>query len=166
MLNWGLGGLTVGFIGVMVLLISLHLTSRLPPLTKALATAVALFLCAVTYTSYPGLLGWPASASVLPSRLYLLGIQIEEPRRIYLWGRNLDQGTGELRPRAYQIPYSVSLHQKGEQAGAKMRRGLPIIVNNHAGAGSRLTTDENTPLDDSDHIEFIEAPEGLLPAKG
>lgn len=165
MLNFGITGLTIAFFGVVALILSLHLYSRWPPLIKALATLAGVFLCAVTYSSYPGLLGWPAEEKVLPSRLFLLAIQIEEPRRIYLWGRDMDAGLGKDRPRAYEIPYTVKLHQEVERAGSKLKRGLPVIAQRRASEGPRLRSDEASEIERGPLIEFVEAPEGLIPDK-
>lgn len=164
-LNFGLGGLIIGFIGLAVLLMSLHLYSNWPASVKAMATAAGAMLCAVTYASYPGLLGWPAQEKVLPSRLYLFAIQIEEPHSIYLWGRDLDAGTGNTRPRSYEIPYTVKTHEAGERAGSKLKRGLPIIVERRENQGPRINANEATQIERGELIDFIEAPEGLVPSK-
>lgn len=165
MLNLGIIGLTIGFIGLVVLMLSLHLYSRWPPVIKALVTVAGAVLCAVTYSSYPGLLGWPAQEKVLPSRMLLYAIRIDEPHRIFLWGHDLDAGTGNARPRAYEISYSVNTHKAGERAGSKLKRGLPIIVERRENEGPRLTSDAASRLEQGDQIEFVEAPEGLLPSK-
>lgn len=165
MLNLGVSGLIISFLGLMVMLVSLHLRSHWSPIIKAGMTIAAVLLCAVTYSSYPALLGWPAQEKVLPSRLFLLGIQINEPHKIYLWGRDLDGGTDAARPRAYEIPYTVKTHESGEKAGNKMRRGLSIIMQRKELEGPRVITNESTDIDQAELIEFLEAPEGLLPSK-
>lgn len=163
--NLGLVGLTIGFIGLAILLLSLHLKSDWPPAVKAFITLLGVALCAVTYASYPGLLGWPAQEKVLPNRLFLFAIQIEEPRSIYLWGRDMDAGLGDTRPRSYEIPYSVKAHHDGESAGSKLKRGLPIIVQRREEEGPRLTSQDATDVGKGELIEFLEAPEGLIPTK-
>lgn len=165
MLNFGIVGLTIGFMGLMILILSLHLYSRWSNLVKAAVTAIGIGLCAVTYSSYPGLLGWPAQANTLPSRMFLYAIRIDEPNRIFLWGHDLDAGTANARPRAFELPYTVSTHEAGERASSKLKRGLPVIVERREQEGPRLTADANSTIDSGDLVDFIEAPSGILPDK-
>lgn len=165
MLNFGIGGLVAGFIGLVLLILSLHIFSNWPAFVKGLITALGVVLCAVVYSSYPTLLGWPANGKILPSRLYLFAIQVEEPHKIFLWGRDLDAGLGDARPRAYEIPYTVKSHESGEIAGAKLKRGIPVIVERRESEGQRLKADNPLQRQPTELVDFIEAPEGLIPTK-
>ncbi|NNE24540.1 MAG: hypothetical protein HKN11_18215 [Rhizobiales bacterium] len=165
-LNWGIWGLITAYVAVALVLLSLHIYSNWNFSIKAMATVIVMSLCAVTYKSYPGLLGWPVPSSSLPSRLYLVAIEVQEPDNVFLWAKNLDQGLGDRRPRAYQISYSKSLHEQAEQAGRKMRRGISMIAETVSDGGLvTLATGEVTTNSQTSQISFVEAPQGLLPDK-
>ncbi len=165
-LNWGIWGLIAGYIALALLLLSLHVYSRWSFGIKAAVTVLGLGLCAVTYKSYPGLLGWPVPGTSLPSKLYLVAVEVQEPDNIFLWAKDLDQGLGDRRPRAYQLSYSKSLHERADRAAAKARRGIPMIVEVDVGG---LVADNAVAATQAiikpSQIDFIEAPQGLLPGK-
>lgn len=165
MYNLGIFGLTIAFTSLTVLLLSLHLKSHWPPVIKAFITFSGVMLCALTYISYPGLLGWPAQEKTLPSQLFLLAVEVEEPNYIYLWGRDLDAGLSNARPRAYEIPYSTKTHHDAEGAGSKLKRGLPVIVKRLAEGAARPDLKKSDESAEGALIEFVEAPEGLIPEK-
>lgn len=166
-LNLDIWGLTAAYVAVAFVLLSLHIYSRWSYAIKASVTVLVLFLCAVTYKSYPSLLGWPVPSSSLPPKLFLVAVEVQEPDTIYLWAKDLGTGLADRRPRAYQLSYSKSLHERASEAGRKMRRGINIIVEVASApgavpiAGTGTTQSEVPP----DQVEFVEAPQGLLPAK-
>lgn len=161
----GIGGLTAAFIGLAVVLLSVHIYSNWNPFIKAAVTVLGIVLCVVTYNSYPKLVGWPVSTDTLPSRLYMVAIEIAEPDSIYLWARDLDHGLGSKQPRAYELSYSKSLHQIAEGARSKMRRGIAVIAEIEPAGSVAKLTDASAVVVKSSKIRFIESPQGLLPPK-
>ncbi len=165
-LNWGIWGLTAAYFAIALILLSLHIYSRWSFSVKALATIVVLGLSVVTYKSYPGLLGWPVPSTSLPSKLYLVAVEVQEPDSIFLWAKDLDQGLADRRPRAYEISYSKSLHERAERAGRKIRRGIAMIAETNAEGSLPSTAAGNVgSVNQSSRIRFFEAPQGLLPDK-
>lgn len=166
LLNWDIWGLIAGYFAIALILASLHIYSNWNFTIKGLATVLVVGLCAVTYKSYPGLLGWPVPSSSLPSKLYLVAVEIQEPDSIYLWAMDLDRGLGDRRPRAYEVEYSKSLHEHAARAGHNIRRGIAMIaeVDAEGSVASNASGDLQTTSPAS-RIKFIEAPQGLLPDK-
>ncbi|MCP5081312.1 MAG: hypothetical protein GY948_06395 [Alphaproteobacteria bacterium] len=166
LLNLDIWGLTAAYVALAFVLLSLHIYSRWSFGIKASVTVLVLALCAVTYKSYPGLLGWPVPSSSLPPKLYLVAIEVQEPDNVYLWAKDLGTGFGDRRPRAYQLSYSKSLHEKASKAGSKMRRGINMIVEiqTTSGVPTASTGTAKTEIK-PDEVVFVEAPQGLLPSK-
>ncbi len=165
-LNLDIWGLIAAYIAIAFVLLSLHIYSRWSFTIKAAVTVLVVALCAVTYKSYPSLLGWPVPSSSLPSKLFLVAIEVQEPDNIYLWAKDLGAGLGDRRPRAYQLSYSKSLHEQASQAGRKMRRGINMIVEVQGASGVPTSATGTTKTDiKPDEVVFVEAPQGLLPKK-
>ena len=165
MLDFGLYGLIASYVALGIVLLSLHVYSNWSPWIKAAATLLLTLFFAVTYRSYPGILGWPVSTERLPARLYLIGLETAEPDQIYLWGRDLGNGVGYQRPRAYELPYSKSLHEKASEAGKKLRRGLRVIVELEPLGDMTLKTNAEDTVIGTSTVRFVDAPEGLVPEK-
>jgi len=120
----------------------------------------------VTYNSVQELLGWPTRHDI-PKRFYLHAANIDEPNKIYLWGTDLDRGLGITRPRSFEIDYDKGLHERVDKATRKLRKGLPVIGETGTAAANRpemSRAEETAPVSDSD-IQFIDAPEALIPGK-
>ena len=158
-------GLIVAYVVVAGLLLSLNLHSAWSWRVKAIMNLVVVGFFWVTYTSWPGLLGWP-TARELPRQFYLHAVNIDEPYRIYLWGTDLDHGLGTTTPRAFSLPYSTKLHDTVDKATRKLRKGLPVIgqVSKQAVDEEDLSLLEQTRTVDTD-IVFIDAPDALVPGK-
>ena len=165
MFELGTGGLAAAYVMLGVILVSLHLYSRWSHWIKIMVTVLATVFMLVTYKSLPGLQGWPLTTDKLPSRLYLLAIEISEPDNIYLWARDLDAGTKLQRPRAYELPYSSKLHQQAVSSGRKLRRNIAQIVEiDPAGKTVKVPGSSEVPVKQN-VIRFLDAPQGLLPPK-
>ncbi|WP_108881578.1 hypothetical protein [Anderseniella sp. Alg231-50] len=165
MFELGTGGLAAAYVMLGVILLSLHLYSRWSHWIKIMVTVLATVFMLVTYKSLPGLQGWPLTTDKLPSRLYLLAIEISEPDNIYLWARDLDVGTELQRPRAYELPYSSKLHQQAVGSGRKLRRNIAQIVEiDPAGKTVKVPGSSDIPVKQN-IIRFLDAPQGLLPPK-
>ena len=167
MFDLGVGGLIAAYVVLGLLLLSLHLYSGWSPWIKGAVTLVVTGFYLVTYTSYPQLLGWPLATERLPSRLYLLAVHTTEPDTIYLWARDLDQGFGNKRPRAYELPYSKSLHKKVSRAGRKLRRNIPVMVEiDPLPPNTRPQIEQGEAVTvHASRVRFTDIPEGLAPLK-
>ena len=132
MFEWGTPGLIAAYVLVALLLLVFMLATRWSWWLKAGAIVLVSACYLLTYFSYPALLGWP-TAENLPARFNLLAINIAEPApdgdddgRITLWAIDLD-APQPAEPRAYRVPYTMSLKQKVSAAGEKVRKGLPQL---------------------------------------
>jgi hypothetical protein len=166
MFELGIGGLIGAYVLVAIILASLHLYSRWHPIIKAGVTVLACLFMVITYKSLPGLQGWPLNTDRLPSRLYLLAVEVSEPNNIYLWARDLDEGaTSQSRPRAYELPYSTKLHEIVIQSGRKIKRNIAQIVEIDPAAQTvKVNESAEVPVKQG-IIRFLDAPQGLLPPK-
>lgn len=155
----------LAYIGIAVLLLGLNLHSSWHWMIKTLCNVVVVGFFGVVYSSWPGVQGWPTHRD-LPEQFYLHAVNIAEPDSIYLWGTEFTQGLGQTEPRAYRLPYSPALHDKVDKATRKLRKGLPVIgqIAPTSGTSAELTNLEQTQISDSD-IEFIDAPQNLIPGK-
>jgi len=123
--------LTVAYVAIAVLLLSLNLASRWNAWIKGFAIiAVSLFYFA-SYQGLRALSGLPSSET-LPAEFRLLWVNIEEPNKIsgsegsiYIWLRPLQKdrllAVGE--PRAYRLPYSEALAENVEAAITQLEEG-------------------------------------------
>ena len=123
----GIAGLVIAYVGLAIVLLSIHIYSNWTGWVKSAVTVLGIALCVVTYNSYPKITGFPVGSDSLPSRLYLLAIEIAEPDTIFLWARDLDQGLRQTPPRAYELPYSQLLHERAERARGRLKRGVAVI---------------------------------------
>ena len=166
MFDLGIGGLVGAYVLIALVLASLHLYSRWHPVIKAGVTALACVMMLVTYKSLPGLQGWPLNTDRLPSRLYLLAVEVSEPNNIYLWARDMDEGaTTQSQPRAYELPYSTKLHELAIQSGRKLKRNIAQVVEIDPAAKTiKVQGAAEVPVKQN-VIRFIDAPQGLLPPK-
>ncbi len=134
-------------------------------MVKSIANIVMVLFFAVVYHSWPGLLGWPTDRD-LPAQFYLHAVNVAEPDRIYLWGTEFRQGLAQTRPRAYSLPYTPALHDEVNKASRTLKKGLPVIAQiTSASATITQTTILEQIRDNERQIEFIDAPQGLIPGK-
>jgi hypothetical protein len=162
----GIAGLLVAYVGLAVVLLSIHIYSNWTAWVKSAVTVLGIGLCVVAYNSYPKITGWPVTSDSLPSRIYLLAIEIVEPDSIFLWARDLDQGLGFTPPRAYELPYSKLLHQHAEKARGRLKRGIAVIAEIEPAEGGRAeVSEDDAVVVKSSRIRFVDAPQGLVPQK-
>ena len=185
-------GLTVAYVVVAVLLLSLNLTSSWRWWVKAAAILVTTGFFAVTYLAVEGMTGWPTTQK-LPPRFNLVWTRIVEPDRknndaggIYIWAEELDQNNVPAgRPRSYQLPYSETMARK--VAGAQERRdkgadvmgkfddappreeteGKTIKMGRIAKEGEQNAATDTVPFrEDAASLRFEDLPPVVLPDKG
>ena len=186
----GTSGLVAAYVAVAGLLLVLNLNARWPWMVKAFAIALVSALYLVTYYSIPPVLGWPTDQP-LPARFHLLAVDVQEPDKasgrsghIFLWARDLIQGTDGAEPRAYRLAYAPVLGKTVQDAGEKVRKGMSQIgeVRDDMAAGNAKHANaadaDQTKVDaaaksanavaggqSSVVIEFYDTPESTLPAK-
>lgn len=126
----GVVGITVAYVALAVLLLSLNVYSRWPAWVKIGAVALTGALYYVTYTSFGSFLGWPAQAP-LPQKFMMLAGSIDEPNEetgergaIYIWAVSLARDRLDDDPRAYRVAYSRQLHEQVGAAKKQLRNGI------------------------------------------
>ena len=165
MFELGIGGLTAAYMMLAIILVSLHLYSSWHGIIKVAVTVLTCLFMIVTYKSLPGLQGWPLNTNELPRRLYLVAVEIAEPNNIYLWARDLDDGTDLPAPRAYELPYSSKLHEQAIQSRKKLRRNIAQIIEvDPVGKVIKVPGSSEIPVKQN-VLRFLGAPQGLLPLK-
>ncbi len=164
-------GITVAYVALAVLLLSLNVYSRWPTWVKLSAIVLTGTLYYVTYLSLEGLGGWPAQ-SALPKEFVMLSGYVKEPDKIknsegevYLWVLSLERERVSSAPRGYRLPYSPLLHREIEEAGKRLRQGIKQLGKTEM-VRSNTQEGEQTWLDE--HIERIviyDLPDPELPEK-
>ncbi len=173
MFTLGAAGLIAAYVLLGVLLVSLNLYSRWAWPVKIFGIVLVAVFYGVTYRSIPPLLGWPTQQN-LPERFNLLALYVQEPDKatgdegaIYMWVTDLGRGFSNVRPRAYEVPFSAELQQKAVEAGSKLKKGLPQLgETKEAELGPngqpRDTTEQGQA---SVSIDFYDLPDPLFPEK-
>jgi hypothetical protein len=117
------------------------------------------------YQGLKQLAGWPATTSP-PERFNLIAEQVREPNQqtgqpgaVYVWLNTPDAPL----PRAFELPYSLPLHQELAEASQRRSAGKPQVGSRRepAGAASSGNSGENHP-----DYEFFDRPLRRLPPKG
>jgi hypothetical protein len=186
----GTSGLVAAYVVVALLLLVLNLNARWSWVVKAAAIVVVSMLYLVTYYSIPPLLGWPTEQQ-LPKRFNLIAVYVQEPDKatgrageILLWASDMAEGPRGAEPRAYRLAFSPALHEQVQEAGNKIRKGLPQLgevkeekIAGHAKAagsaeGEQKKVDTAGKAADavaggqsSTIIEFYDLPDPLFPEK-
>ena len=123
---------SAAYVLMALLLLSAGLTARYAWWVKASAIVVtSLFFIEVFFAS-KGLLGWPGTGA-LPARFQLLWTRVVEPDlklsnrgAIYLWVEEVDENNVPSGlPRAYRLPYSISLADRTLKARDEIMAGHP-----------------------------------------
>ena len=154
--------LTLAYVAVAILLLNLGFRSHWRWQIKLFAVLITAAFYIGTWYGLKHLQGWPVDKS-LPAEFRLISEYIQQPDKqrgtdgaIYLWV--IDQaGDADRQPRAYRIPYQLSLHEDIARATA---RGRPQI-------GKRLEQSMDNPNEgqSGSNIRFENEPKVRLPAK-
>ena len=173
MFTLGIIGLVAAYLLTVLLLLSINLYSNLSWRVKAAAIAVAALFYIVSYHSIPPLLGWPTSAD-LPPRFRLVAVEARQPDKqsgekgaIFLWVRDLEDLSAQVKPRAYELPYTDHLFEATLKAKAKMERGMQQLgeFKRPEDGAVRLRTDLKRTAQQASRIEFYDLPDPLIPEK-
>lgn len=157
--------LIIAYIALAMLLLGFNLYSSWNWIVKSISNVVMVLFFAVVYHSWPALLGWPTERD-LPPQFYLHAVNIAEPDRIYLWGTEFRYGMAQTQPRAYSLPYTAALHDKVDKASRKLKKGLPVIGQITSGMSTSTETSSLEQIRSNDQqVEFVDAPQGLIPGK-
>jgi hypothetical protein len=124
--------ISIAYVIIGVLLLTMGLTSRFAWWIKAAAIVVTSVFFVEAFFATKGLLGWPGNGK-LPPRFQLLWTRVVEPDpkiadrgSIYLWVEEVDANnvpTGV--PRSYRLPYSRPLADKSNKARDEIMSGNP-----------------------------------------
>ena len=165
-------GVTVAYVALAVLLLSLNIYSRWPAWVKIGAVALTGVLYYVTYASFGSFLGWPAHAA-LPQKFMMLAGSIDEPDEktgargaIYIWAVSLDRDRPADSPRAYRVAYSRRLHEQVGAAKKQLRNGIVQVGEVEEVSAKRARGLASLWSDDSvSRIVIYDLPDPELPDK-
>lgn len=171
-MNEAIIGLTVAYVALAVLLLSLNFFTRCPLWLKLACIIAVTGLYFVTYRSLHGMLGWPTAAA-LPDRFLLLASSVTEPDKtrgtagvVHIWATSLESGRPAAEPRAYTLPYTKELHSQLEDANKNMRNGvLQLGRRTTAGDDGDLPRDATRFARQRERIEIYDLPDPQLPEK-
>ena len=173
MLTLGIAGLLAAYVLVALLLLSVNLYSDWSWQVKAGTIIATTLFYAVTYLSFPPLLGWPTGEAP-PQRFRLVAADVLQPDKatgaagkIFLWLKDLDDLSARARPRAYELPYSGALHERVTQAQVKLEKGMQQLGEiKPPEEGNRSRVDRLTrTVEQAVNIEFFDLPDPLIPDK-
>jgi len=123
-------GLSVAYVGLAALLLSLNLSTRFPTWVKLGAILLVTGLYFLTYHSLKEMAGWPAKGA-LPEQFLLLASSVTEPDPgagtdgiIHIWVKSLEGDRPASEPRAFALPYLKELHSRLEEADNRRRTGV------------------------------------------
>ena len=177
--------LTLAYVAVAALLLSLNLATRYSAAVKAAAIVVVSLLYVAAWQGTRGLMGWP-SPDPLPEEFRVLWITIEEPDKgqglpgsIYYWARALDEaGLPEGAPRAYTVPWSEEEAESAQAARDRMEEGELLDGRRTRAPLSQAEAPASSPEEDwgtrgsvgqdgrRPLFEFMSVAPPTLPAKG
>ncbi|MCS5638123.1 MAG: hypothetical protein NZ990_16505 [Myxococcota bacterium] len=177
--------LTLAYVAVAALLLSLNLATRYRAAVKAAAIVVVSLLYVGAWQGTRGLMGWP-TADPMPEEFRVLWITIEEPDKgqglpgsIYYWARSLDEaGLPDGAPRAYALPWSEEEAESAQSALDRMEEGELLDGRRTRAALSQAEGDASSSEEDwgtrgsvgQDErrplFEFMPVAPPTLPAKG
>lgn len=167
----GITGLTVAYVLLAVLLLSVNLYSKWSWQVKSILIVITSIFYGVCYFSFPPLLGWPTSQT-LPSHFQLLSSEIRQPDKlsgnegaVFLWLKRIEDITDYEPPRAYELPYSKNLHTKIIGAQIKIRHGIPQLGEYEDDPDLQESAYAEETGKKSMDIQFYDMPEPLFPDK-
>ena len=134
-----------------ILLLSLNVFSLWRWWVKALAILITGAAFAAAYFTIAAMIGWP-TFTPLPVRFSLIATRTVEPNiadgtggHIYMWVEELNENNVPIgAPRAYEIPYSVQLAGKTQDAQSQINSGKHIMGEQQGGTepkGDEKTSD-------------------------
>jgi hypothetical protein len=130
------------------------------------ATLVVGWTLLTAQDSVVALMGWPTTDS-LPERFRLHAAHVDEPTkggqvpgRIYLWAVDF-LAPSNTPPRAYEIAYSATLHQKLNDASAQLRKNIPQLGEIKPPPPAASTTSSAHASQKILYIDFFDMPDPL-----
>jgi hypothetical protein len=161
-LNAGTAALAFAFLFLVVLLVGIVPGSTWSWRAKLGAAAALVALAAVSFVSFPELLGWPSDRPP-PAKFRLLAVHVQQPDKqtrdqgsVYLWTIDARHMARDAEPRAYRAPYSAPLHEAAAAAATKLGKGIAQLgefsgLQPTAGAGATAA------------LKFYDVPDPLRP---
>lgn len=143
--------ISVAYVVMAVLLLSMGLTSRFAWWIKAVVIVIASGFFVETFYATNSLLGWPGTGQ-LPHRFQLLWTRVVEPDpkmsdpgAIYLWVEELDDNNVPSgTPRSYKLRYTPPLADRSNKARDDIMAGNP-----QEGTASDLEASDDTNKPDA-----------------
>lgn len=162
------------YVVLALLVLVMILYSRFHWILKAGVVVLVSAFYPVSYLAFMALLGWPTEQR-LPDRFRLVAAQVYEPDKqrattgaIYLWATDLSTRAGRVTPRAYELPYSVTLHERVVEASKQLQKGVPQMgeVEEEEASGKPFdVTDLSRAAAISTNITFYALSDIVLPEK-
>lgn len=155
---------------VLLLVLALALLwSHWPRWLKAVLVAAVTLLYFHGHDTVRTLLGTP-SPEALPERFVMLAAVVDEPRgknpgALYLWITPIEQDKPVLRPRAYRLAYSKTLHEQINEGLRKGREGVSQMGTAEFKADSGVGRSWLLPGQDEQEIKIRDMPLPQLPDK-
>jgi hypothetical protein len=124
--------ISIAYVVMAVLLLSMGLTSRFAWWIKGVAIVVTSFFFIESFFATKSLLGWPGTGQ-LPHRFQLLwtrvvepDAKISDPGAIYLWVEELDENNVPSgTPRSFKLKYTPPLADRSNKAKDEIMSGNP-----------------------------------------
>ena len=124
--------ISIAYVVMGLVLLSMGLTSRFAWWVKAIAIIVTSVFFVEVFYATKGLLGWPGSEK-LPAQFQLHWVRVVEPDAkigdpgsVYLWVEELDANNVPIGvPRAYRLPYTRPLAERSSKARDQIMQGNP-----------------------------------------
>ncbi len=151
---------------VLVLLANVLFFTRFAWWVKVSCLAMVAGLYWMSWQAMPGLLGWPAHSG-LSERFNLAAIHVIEPEKngaskgaIYLWTSRFATASGQIVPRAFELPFTPELQLKLAAVSTKLRKRMPQL-------GEIVPSRANGPSHGPKGIDlnFFDMPDPLFPER-
>lgn len=170
-MNQAVIGLSIAYIAVSVLLLGLTVNTRWPVWVKVASILLVSSLYFVTYRSLGGIQGWPSTASP-PERFLLLAVSVDEPNkvtgskgRIYFWATSLEDGGPAAEPRAYELQYSLDMHNRLDEANKRIRDGVMQMGKSEWVSGTENPDNLGRFAEKRNIIRIYDLPDPEMPEK-
>lgn len=161
--------LSIAYALLAILLLNIGFFSRIGLGWKLVLCAITGCFLFIHFSTLRNMLGWPTSAP-LPEKFLLIAAEINEPNKetgepgnIYVWATEIIDRTPAGTPRAYEVEYNKSLHEKLNIARTGQRKGIPQIGEAPDRPFTLFSLKTTSSL--VEEIEIYALPDPVLPEK-
>lgn len=161
--------LVLSFSALLLLILLALLWSRWPGWLKGVLVLAVTALYFFGNDAIHQIWGVP-SADALPDHFVMLAAAVDEPvgrnpGAIFLWISVPREGSRQLEPRAYRVPYTKQLHAQVDQGMRKGRDGIGQMGTAEAKTGRGRGVGWLKPGSDEQEIKIRDLPSPQLPEK-